>query len=161
MKIKVTKNIPKNVAKNIFAILGILKEVGIPLEGLSPLRLQRMAQACMAIGGIKKSFKEVKSVKDGDFLRTREILLFENEHFKENISPGSYDDIRRKDLKLLVLANIAINSSSIESKATNDGSRGYCLSDEFAELIRAYGTDQWTDSLVRYQQNVKVLKEEL
>lgn len=51
MKIKVTKNIPKNVAKNIFAILGILKEVGIPLEGLSPLRLQRMAQACMAIGG--------------------------------------------------------------------------------------------------------------
>lgn len=161
MKIKVTKNIPKNVAKNIFAILGILKEVGIPLEGLSPLRLQRMAQACMAIGGIKKSFKEVKSVKDGDFLRTREILLFENEHFKENISPGSYDDIRRKDLKLLVLANIAINSSSIESKATNDGSRGYCLSDEFAELIRAYGTDQWADSLVRYQQNVKVLKEEL
>ena len=161
MKIKVTKNIPKNVAKNIFAILGILKEVGIPLEGLSPLRLQRMAQACMAIGGIKKSFKEVKSVKDGDFLRTREILLFENEHFKENISPGSYDDIRRKDLKLLVLANIAINSSSIESKTTNDGSRGYCLSDEFAELIRAYGTDQWADSLVRYQQNVKALKEEL
>lgn len=57
MKIKVTKNIPKNVAKNIFAILGILKEVGIPLEGLSPLRLQRMAQACMAIGGIKSPLK--------------------------------------------------------------------------------------------------------
>lgn len=161
MKIKVTQNIPTNVAKNIFAILGILKEVGIPFDGLSPLRLQRMAQACMAIGGIKKSFKEVKSVKNGEFLRTREILQFENKYFKENISPGSYDDIRRKDLKLLVLANIAINSSSLESKATNDGSRGYCLSDEFAELIRAYGTELWADSLVLYQQKVKVLKEEL
>lgn len=161
MKIKVTQNIPANVAKNIFAILGILKEVGIPFDGLSPLRLQRMAQACMAIGGIKKSFKEVKSVKDGEFLRTRDILQFENKYFKENISPGSYDDIRRKDLKLLVLANIAINSSSLESKATNDGSRGYCLSDEFAELIRAYGTDLWADSLVLYQQKVKALKEEL
>lgn len=161
MKIKVTQNIPANVAKNIFAILGILKEVGIPFDGLSPLRLQRMAQACMAIGGIKKSFKEVKSVKDGEFLRTRDILQFENKYFKEKISPGSYDDIRRKDLKLLVLANIAINSSSLESKATNDGSRGYCLSDEFAELIRAYGTDLWADSLVLYQQKVKALKEEL
>lgn len=83
MKIKVTQNIPANVAKNIFAILGILKEVGIPFDGLSPLRLQRMAQACMAIGGIKKSFKEVKSVKDGEFLRTRDILQFENKYFKE------------------------------------------------------------------------------
>ena len=161
MKIKVTKNIPASVAKNIFAMLGILKEVGVPFEGLSQLRLQRMAQACMAIGGIKKSFKEVKSVKDGEFLRTREIVQFENKYFKESISPGSYDDIRRKDLKLLVLANIAINSSSMESKATNDGSRGYCLSDEFAELIGAYGTEQWADSLVLYQQKAKALNEEL
>ena len=161
MKIKVKKNIPSDVAKNIFAILGILKEVGIPFEGLSELRLQRMAQACMAIGGIKKSFKEVKSVKNGVFLRTREILQFENDHFNENISSGSYDDIRRKDLRLLVLANIAINSSSIESKATNDGFRGYCLSDEFADLLRAYDTDQWADALVHYQQKVKTLKEKL
>lgn len=161
MKIKVTKNIPTDVAKNIFAILGILKEVGIPFGGLSELRLQRMAQACMAIGGIRKSFKEVKSVKNGVFLRTREILQFENDHFNENISSGSYDDIRRKDLKLLVLANIAINSSSIESKATNDGFRGYCLSDEFADLLRAYDTDQWADALVHYQQKVKTLKEKL
>lgn len=161
MRIKVTKNIPSYVAENIYAILGILKEIGIPFEGLSALRLQRMAQACMAIGGIKTSFNEVKSVKDGEFLRTREILKFENENYGENISPGSYDDIRRKDLKLLVLANIAINSSAIESKATNDGSRGYCLSDEFAELIKAYGTEQWVDSLVKYQQNVIALREEL
>lgn len=161
MKIKVTKNTPSNVAENIYSILEILKEVGIPFDGLSPLRLQRMAQACMAIGGIKSSFSEVSSVKDGIFLRTREILKFENEHYNENISPGSYDDIRRKDLKLLVLANIAINSSAIESKATNDGNRGYCLSDEFARLIKAFRTEQWAESLAEYKRNVKVLKEEL
>ena len=161
MKIKVTKNIPSNIAENIYAILDILKDVGIPFEGQSALRLQRMAQACMAIGGIRKSFNEVKSVKDGTFLRTREILKFENDHYNENISPGSYDDIRRKDLKLLVLANIAINSSALESQATNDGSRGYCLSDEFADLIRAYGTDMWADSLLKYQQKSIALTKEL
>lgn len=161
MKIKLPKKTPKIVAENIFDVLGILKEVGIPLEGLTDLRLKRMAQALMAIGGIKTSFKEVKSVKDGVYLRTREILKFENDNYRENISPGSYDDIRRKDLKLLVLGNIAINSSSIESQATNDGSRGYCLSDEFADLLRAFNTSNWTEALGVYKQKVKALEEEL
>ena len=161
MKIKLPKKTPKVVAENIFDVLGILKEVGIPLDGLTDLRLQRMAQALMAIGGIKTSFKEVKSVKDGVYLRTREILKFENDNYRENISPGSYDDIRRKDLKLLVLGNIAINSSSIGSQATNDGSRGYCLSDEFADLLRAFNTSNWTEALGVYKQKVKALEEEL
>ncbi|NLV52618.1 MAG: hypothetical protein GXY64_05070 [Bacteroidales bacterium] len=63
MKIKLSNKTPKTVAKNIFDVLGILKEVGVPFEGMTDLRLQRMAQACMAIGGIKQSFDEVKSVK--------------------------------------------------------------------------------------------------
>ena len=56
---------------------------------------------------------------------------------------------------------IAINSSSMESQATNDGSRGYCLSDEFAELLLAYGTEHWAESLVAYKQKVQDLKEAL
>ena len=161
MKIKLRANTPRTVAKNIRILLDILQEVGVPLDKITDLRLQRIAQACMAIGNIKVSFSEVKSVKDGKFLRTREILKFENDHYGENISPGSYDDIRRKDLKLLVLANIAINSAYIESKATNDGSRGYCLSDEFANLLLAYGSDKWEESLISYKENVKALEEEL
>ena len=152
---------PQGIKNNIYNVLGILKDVGIPLDGLSDLRLRRIAQACMAIGGIKSSFKEAKSVKDGKFLRTREILKYENENFGENISPGSYDDIRRKDLKLLVLGNIAINSSLLESQATNDGSRGYCLSDEFADLLCAFGTLYWGKALEEYKSKVKSLEEEL
>lgn len=161
MKIKVTENVPSKVAKNINTILCILEEVGVPLEGLTPLRLQRMAEACMAIGQIKRKLSEAKSVKDGTFLRTREILRFENTNYGENISPGSYDDIRRKDLKLLVLANIAINSSSIESKATNDSSRGYCLSDEFAELLKSHGTSHWDQSLNEYKAKIASLEQQL
>ena len=138
-----------------------MKEVGVPFEGLTDLRLQRMAEACMAIGQIKNKLSEAKSVKDGVFLRTREILKFENDHYGENISPGSYDDIRRKDLKLLVLANIAINSSSIESKATNDSSRGYCLSDEFAILLKNYGTSRWKESLEEYKAKIESLEQQL
>ena len=120
-----------------------------------------MAEACLAIGQIKDKLAEAKSVKDGVFLRTRDILKFENEHYGESISPGSYDDIRRKDLKLLVLANIAINSSSVKAKATNDSSRGYCLSDEFASLLMDYGTEQWQDSVKSYKSEIKSLEERL
>lgn len=161
MNISITKKVPEKIARNIRIVLKILKEVGIPFDGLTDLRLQRMAEACMAIGQIKDNLSEAKSVKDGVFLRTREILKFENENYGENISPGSYDDIRRKDLKLLVLANIAINSSSIESKATNDSSRGYCMSNEFAVLIKDYGKPQWKQSLSEYKARRASLEQQL
>ena len=160
MNIKITKNVPSNVAKNIRIVLYILKEVGVPLEG-TDLRLQRMAEACMAIGLIKDNLAEAKSIKDGQFLRTREILKFENDNYGENISPGSDEDIRRKDLKYLVLANIAINSSAIEAKATNDSSRAYGLSVEFAELLKSFGTPQWEQALKDYKEKMKSLEQQL
>lgn len=151
MKIPVTSNVPRKVAKLIFALLDILEAIGVPIQHETPLRLQRMAEACLAIGQIKTSFAEAKSVKDDVFMRTRDIINYENKFFKENISPGSYDDIRRKDLNHLVLANIAVNSSDIQAKATNDSRRGYCLSDAFAELLRAHGTDTWKANLTKYK----------
>lgn len=154
MKIKVTPNITPGVAKLIYSVLDVLRQVGVPVEGVTDLRLQRMAEACLAIGQIKKSLKEAQSVKDGKFLRTRDIIKYENDFFHENISPGSYDDIRRKDLKPLVLANIAVNSSDIQAKATNDSSRAYCLSDAFAELLRSYGSKTWQTSLEEYSQKI-------
>lgn len=158
MKIKIKEYVPQKVARNIRIILEILKEVGVPFEGITDLRLQRMAEACMAIGNITNDISKAKSVKDGTFLRTREILTFENENFGENRSSGSYDDVRRKELVLLVEAGIAINSSSLESKATNDSTRGYCLSDEFAELLKDYDTPQWEQSLIKYKAKIARLK---
>ena len=161
MRIKLSVKVAPAIEQNIYNIIDVLKEIGIPLTGNTPRRMERVAKVCMAIGNIKTSFSEVKSVSDGNFLRTREIIAYVNQHFGENIADGSYDDIRRKDLKLLVLGNIAINSASLESKATNDGNRAYCLSDEFAELLRAYGTEQWNDGLITYKKKVKALEEEL
>ena len=72
MRIKITNNVPKKVAENIQVILNILEEIGVPLDGLTDLRLQRMAEACLAIGQIKDELAEVKSVKDGIFLRSKD-----------------------------------------------------------------------------------------
>ena len=160
MEIRLTGNKSEEVIRLIFAMLDILEEVGIPLNG-TPRRLEKMAMACLAVGNIKTVFAEAKSANDNHFLTTREIITFENENYCENISSGSYDDIRRKDLLLPVQAKIVLNSSSFDVQATNNPTRGYALNPLFAELIKCYGTAKWKNSLANYKKQVELLKDEL
>ncbi len=117
--------------------------------------------ACLAVGDIKTNFMEAKSSNDNLFLTTREIIIFENKHFGEHISPGSYDDIRRKDLLLLVQARIVLNSSSFGTQATNNPTRGYAMNPLFANLIKSFGTTKWKQNLTVYKKQVEILKDEL
>ena len=160
MEIQLTGNKSEEVKQLIFSMLDVLGAVGIPLDG-TPRRLEKMAMACMAVGDIKTKFSEAKSYDDNWFLTTREIITYENVNYGENISPGSYDDIRRKDLLLPVQARIVLNSSSFDSQATNNPTRGYALNKLFADLIKCYGTAKWKRSLARYMEQVELLKDEL
>lgn len=160
MEIQLTGNKTDVVKSLIFSMLDILGEVGIPVNG-TPRRLEKMAMACLAVGDIKTKFAEAKSASDNRFLTTREIIAYENANYGENISPGSYDDIRRKDLLLPVQARIVLNSSSFDSQATNNPTRGYALNPLFAGLIKCYGTTKWKKSLTKYKKQVELLKDEL
>jgi len=160
MEIRLTGNKSEEVKRLIFAMLDILGEVGIPLDG-TPRRLEKMAMACLAVGNIKTEFAEAKSANDNHFLTTREIINFENTNYGENISSGSYDDIRRKDLLLPVQARIVLNSSSFDAQATNNPTRGYALNPLFANLIKCYGSKKWKKNLANYKKQVELLNEEL
>ena len=160
MEIQLTGNKSEEVKRLIFAMLDILSEVGIPLEG-TPRRLEKMAMACLAVGDIKTDFSEAKSAADNHFLTTREIISYENTHYGEHISPGSYDDIRRKDLLLPVQAQIVLNSSSFDAQATNNPTRGYALNPLFVELVKHYGAATWKRCLTKYKKQVALLKDEL
>ena len=160
MDIQLTGNKAENVKRLIFSMLDILGEVGIPLDG-TPRRLEKMAMACLAVGDIKTSFAEAKSADDNHFLTTREIINYENANYGENISSGSYDDIRRKDLLMPVQAQIVLNSSAFDSQATNNPTRGYALNPLFASLIRTFGTNEWEKSLNEYRSKAKLLRDEL
>lgn len=160
MKIKLKGKKTGEVGELIFSMLDILGEVGIPLNGTAR-RLERMAMACLAVGDIRTSFQEAKSADEDFFLTSREIIAYENENYGEHISSGSYDDIRRKDLELPVQAGVVVNSSSFNTQATNDPSRGYALHPLFANLVRHYHTPQWEKNLETYRNKIRLLKEEL
>ncbi len=141
--------------------LFILENFGIPLNG-TPRRLERMAIAFLAISDVKtiKEFKFAKNLSDDSYaLKTREIIEFVNQHFQEKISSGSYDNIRRKDLKLLVAAGIVLQSNP--NSATNDSTRGYGLSPTYAKLLRKYPHKEWSSNLKNQLKGIKTLSEKL
>lgn len=148
-----------DVLKLINEALDILERVGIPFEGKRPRGLECMAMAFLAVAGITKSWKEAKGQNENRHLKTREIISFINEHYQESISPGSYDDIRRKHLKLLVLTDLVLNSADNPTAAQNDPTRGYSLNNEFKELIVFYGSSQWEIKLKLFLKNRPSLSE--
>lgn len=143
--------------------LEILEAVGIPVASKTPRGLEKMAMCMLAVADVKSSdsWAKAKGLTERRVLKTREIISYINEHFDENISSGSYDDIRRKDLKLMVLGGLIINSAENPNAPTNDPTRGYSLEPSFKELISKFKTAKWTLALTEYTQTRESLAESL
>lgn len=77
MKIKVQAKTPAKVRQLVFNLLDVFQKIGIPLDD-TDRRVERMAKACLAVGKIKKSFEEAISEENDSFVRTRDIITFEN-----------------------------------------------------------------------------------
>lgn len=133
------------VRKLIMDALDVLSAAGVRLDDLTARRLEKMAMSFLAVANMKpgKPWADVARPKDQHILRTREIISYINEHFEESISSGSYDDIRRKDLLRPVGMALVIKSANNENADTNDGTRGYAISEALSDLAASYGSDSW------------------
>ena len=145
--------------KLINEALDILQGVGIPFSGKKLRGLESMAMAFLAVAGVTKTWKDAKGQNEHRHLKTREIIKFINENYEESISPGSYDDVRRKHLKLLILADLILNSADNPGAAPNDPTRGYTLCAEFKSLVTYYGTEEWKIKLKLFTKNRPSLQE--
>ena len=154
------KNKSKEVQELINTTLFILDCFGIPLNS-TPRRLERMAISFLATADVKNigDFKSIKDLNSGYSLKTRDVINYVNKNFGEDISSGSYDDIRRKDLKLLTVAEVVLRSSP--NSATNDSTRGYCINPMYAELIREYGSENWEHVVTKKLEGVEPLNQKL
>lgn len=146
-----SKKAPK-VKQLINEAIDILQQVGIPLKGKSERGLECMAMAFLAVAGVVNKWKSASGAAKERRLKTREIISFINENYEENISSGSYDDIRRKHLKLPVVAGLIINSGD-KGRATNDPTRGYSLEEGFEKLIVSYGSRSWKSKITDFNKN--------
>jgi type II restriction enzyme len=137
------------IKKVINEALHILNSLGIPFDGLTERRLERMAMAFLAVLDVKHSrnWPKAKQSGDGWAPQTRQIIDYINSNFGESISSGSYDDIRRKDLKLATVAGIIERSANDPNAATNNPTRGYALSPQYAYIVRSYGNEGWDEDI--------------
>lgn len=154
---------PKQLQNLINEALHILSKFGIPIEGQTQRRLERIGMAFLAVANVKISsdWEKVKGYDGSHALKSRGIIKCWNNHFSENISESSYDDIRRKDLKLLVLARVIIASAANPDAARNDGTRAFALSPKYAPLIRSFGSDSWEDEVKSFLADEVTLEEQL
>lgn len=159
-KSKTYKSKSKEVQKLINITLHILECFGVPMDS-TPRRLERMAISFLACGDVKElnDLKNIRSANSGYSLKTRDIISFINKYFQESISSGSYDDIRRKDLKLLTIAEIVLQSSP--NSATNDSTRGYCINPIYADLIMNFNSKNWAKEVKIRLKGIEPLKQKL
>ena len=145
--------------------LNILRGIGVPLRTMTPRRRERVAKALLAVGHLEPDtpWSETKSFFDEgpDPVTTREIIRFWNAHYGERIADSSYDDVRRRDLVILVEAQLVTASAANLAADTNDGTRGYAIPEETLALIRSYGSDGWEEQLRHFRQNAGVLADRL
>jgi len=142
---KVAKNKTTEIKNLIHSALRILQTMGVPMDELTPRRLEKMAMVFLAVCDVKseEDWKNAPSKVNSHTPRSREIIRYLNANFEESISEGSYDDIRRKDLYIPALMGIVVKSANKPGADTNDGTRGFGLSEHAATLIAAYNTDEW------------------
>ncbi len=154
---------PESLQKLVDEAIDILSQLGVPLKDLTKRRQEKMAKCFIALAGIttETSWKNTLSIKDNHKLLSREIINYLNNHLGENISSGSYDDIRRKDLLLPVEAGIVTKSALNPNANTNDGTRPYALSEEVAAQLRLYGTTNWQASLETFNKGQLLLSQKL
>lgn len=141
--------------------LHILDHFGIPIEDKTARKLERMALAFLAVCNVKvrDDWVKAKSLDDGYALKTRDIIDYINANFAENISRGSYDDIRRKDLKHPALAGIVI--SDRPKSARNDPNRAWAVNPAYIELIRTYSQDNWDSLVEKFLEGKTTLRDQL
>lgn len=152
---------PPEIRLLINEAIHILDSLGIPIKDKSPRKLERMALSFLALCDVKSSheWQLAKSLNDSHFLKTRDVIDFINNHFDENLSRGSYDDIRRKDLKHPILAGIVV--SAFPESARNDPKRAWAISQDFIDLIRSYNTNDWDEKLNLFMENKRTLRDQL
>lgn len=149
MATRITKKDQALIKLLVSDALSILSALGVPLDGLTVRRKEKMAKAFLAVAGMRpgKKWSEVESTQTGHRLVSRQIIRFMNDYLGEDIADSSYDDIRRKDLLLPVEAGAVLKSASNPNANTNDGTRPYAISTEVASQLRLFGTKDWDASL--------------
>ena len=133
--------------------LQILAAAGIDINALTPRRKHRLALALLALSNIRPQDDWPDAAVWGSSehsLTSRETITFWNTHYGENLSSGSYDDVRRVDFVHLREAGLAVQSAANPDASTNNPTRRWAVAQSAGRLTREFGTRQWERAVDKF-----------
>ncbi len=139
--------------KKIAQACHLLEAIGLPMEKQTDRRKKRWAMALLGAANLKpnSSWKKAAIAGETDHsITTREMIEFWNTYYGEKLSRGSYDDVKRKDLDVLMVAGIVAGSSANSNANANDPTRGYAITKEAANLLTTFGTKDWDKAVADF-----------
>jgi hypothetical protein len=141
--------------------LDILESVGIPIELKKERGLEKMAMSFLALLDVKEDWRTAKCVEDGYGLSSKEVIKYFNENFEDKISVGSYDDVPRDYIKLLLVTDLVTRSGINPKQNYNSPTRKYTIPKFVKDLVVNYKTSKWSQKLAEFNSNKIPLREEI
>lgn len=151
---------PQALQRRICEALYLLQKLRVPLAHTAR-RMERQAMAFMAVADINETinWSQAKDIASGRSMKSRDIITYWNAHFGENVSPGSYDDVRRQDLEMATAAGIVTQTRP--DAARNAPDRGYALAAAYMGIVRSFGQAGWEAAATEFIKDRPSLAERL
>lgn len=128
MKDYLPKSKKNNAVKKIInEAIHILESIGIPIYAKTERSAEKMAMSFLALLGVTENWGEAKCVDDNYGLSSKEVISYFNKNFEDKISAGSYDDVPRDYIKLLLVANFVVKSGINPNENYNSPTRKYVI----------------------------------
>lgn len=109
----------------------------------------------LALACISKNEKWKNATND--MYTTRELMDFMKDKYGIEYKANTRETVRKNVLHYFLLDAIVESNRDNPGRATNSPKFCYSITNEFLNLIRVYGTDEWLNKLSKYNDNVENL----
>ena len=131
----------------------ILKELGLPQAQQNEMS----AMTLLALCGIKES-DDWSDAKRSSLKVTKGIMAFMAKQYKRRYAPNTRETVRRQVLHQFVQARVADYNPDNPNLPVNSPNAHYAISDAALNVVRTYGTNQWTRAVERFKVEVGELR---
>ncbi len=124
-------------------------------------RWERLGLALLGCANLKPVSKWTDAANESESkhkITTRQMIEFWNKHYGQKLSRGSYDDVKRQELDVLIVAGVVSESAGNPDANYNDPTRGYAISKTAGEILKSFGRPDWEEKLGEFKKVAGSLK---